>query len=71
MRKRSDKELAQRAEYQKVSVLNKTVNFNRNVDVDLIPHIETGINFSAYIKTLIRSDIKKKNPVIKKYKDGD
>lgn len=71
MRKRSEKELIQRAEYQKVSVLNKTVNFNRNVDVDLIPHIETGINFSAYIKTLIRSDIKKKNPVIKKYKDGD
>lgn len=71
MRKRSEKELAQRAEYQKVSVLNKTVNFNRNVDTDLIPHIETGINFSAYVKSLIRSDIKKKNPVIKKYKDGD
>lgn len=71
MRRRSDKELAQRAEYQKVSVLNKTVNFNRNVDTDLIPHVETGINFSAYIKHLIRSDIKKKNPVIKKYKDGD
>ena len=71
MRKRSEKELIQRAEYQKVSVLNKTVNFNRNVDTDLIPHIETGINFSAYIKTLIRSDIKKKNPVIKKYKNGE
>lgn len=71
MRKRSDKELAQRAEYQKVSVLNKTVNFNRNVDTDLISHIETGINFSGYVKSLIRSDIKKKNPVIKKYKDGD
>lgn len=71
MRKRSDKELAQRAEYQKVSVLNKTVNFNRNVDIDLIPHIEKGINFSAYVKDLIRSDLKRKNKTIKKYKDGD
>lgn len=64
-------EKKQRAEYQKNSVLNKTANFNRNTDSDLVPYVENGINFSAYIKSLIRSDIKKKNPVIKKYQDGD
>lgn len=69
--KKSAKELKQRAEYQKNSVLNKTVNFNRNTDTDLISYVETGINFSGYVKELIRLDVKKKRTTIEKYLEED
>lgn len=62
-----------RYEYQKTQTINKTVNFNRNTDDDLIGHIEDrNLNFSGYVKDLIRMDLKKKHQTIEKFKeDGD
>lgn len=36
----------------------KTVHFNDKIDADIISHAESFGNFSAYVKKLIRNDMK-------------
>lgn len=59
-----------RIKYYKENTITKSVQFNMNTDADIIG-ILNDVNFQGYVKELIRTDMKKKNKQIDKFKIYD
>ena len=53
-----------RNKYNRANTINKTVTLNKVTDADILAYID-GVNFTGFVKGLIRKEIKKESREIK------